>query len=373
MHNNIQIKDVVSSAELKDFIMFPWQIYRQDKNWVAPLIIDQKKLLDEHKNPFCQHARMKHFLALKDGAIAGRISAIINDNHNEFHNEKTGFFGFYESIEDPQASQALFDAAESWLRESGMDRMRGPVNPSTNDTCGLLIDAFDQPPVIMMTYNPEYYAQLFEGAGLEKSKDLYAYYLEASFMNIKRYERVVERIRKRQKVIIRSLDMKRFYDEVDLVKEIYNEAWEKNWGFIPMTDPEMTHMAKELKPVVVPDLTLFAMVEGQAVGFALALPDMNQALARINGRLLPFGLPKLLWYGRKVNMLRIIITGLRKDFRKTGIDAIFYYEIQKRAAKRKIFSAELSWVLEDNQEMRRAIENMGAYHYKTYRIYDKII
>jgi GNAT superfamily N-acetyltransferase len=371
MAKNIKVEAITTKADLKRFIMFSWEVYRGNPNWVAPLIIDQKKLLDQKNNPFYEHSQIQNFLAYSNGEIVGRISAIINDNHNKFHNEKTGFFGFYESHDDPDVCAALFDAAENWIRDRGMDRMRGPVNPSTNDNCGLLIDAFDQPAVVMMSYNPSYYVNLFEHAGLQKSKDLFAYYLDKSDINLKKIERVINIIRKKMKVTIRYLNMKQFKRDVDLVKEIYNEAWERNWGFVPMTDAEIDHMAKGLKPVVVPELAMFALVDGEPVGFSLAVPDMNQALIKINGRLFPFGLPRVLWHSRKIDMLRVIITGLRKDFRKTGIDGLFYYETYARGVERGFSRGEFSWILEDNLAMRHALENLGAHIYKTYRIYDK--
>lgn len=371
MVNSISIKPIYDKADLKIFILLPWDIYKGDSNWVAPLIMDQKKLLDPQSNPFFQHAQMQCFLAFKDGTPAGRIAAIINDNHNQFHQEKTGFFGFFESRNDPEVAKALFEAAENWVSEKGMERLRGPTNPSTNDTCGLLVDAFDSPPVVMMSYNPPYYLDLIEACGLQKAKDLFAYYLEDANFGKEKIKRVIDIVKKRHNVEIQSFNMKNFYQDVELVKKIYNEAWEKNWGFVPMTDAEMDHMAKELKPVVVPELAMFAFIENKPVGFSLSLPDLNQALGKINGRLFPFGLAKVLWYSRKIDMLRVIILGIQKEYRKSGIDALFYLETRERGVGRGINRGEFSWILEDNFPMRNTLEKFGSRIYKTYRLFDK--
>lgn len=371
MTNNIIVKPVNNKADLRKFILFPWDIYKNDKNWVAPLIMDQKKLLDTDRNPFFQHAQIQCFLAFKNGNRVGRVAAIINENHNQFHQEKTGFFGFFECYNDKDVSKALFESAETWIRSKGMDRIRGPVNPSTNDTCGLLVDAFDSPPVVMMTYNPSYYLDLFESYGLQKSKDLYAYYIEESNADLKKINRVMDLAKKKYNVELRSADMKHFERDVEIVKEIYNEAWEKNWGFVPMTDAEMNHMAKELKPVVIPDLAMFAFVNDYPVGFSLSLPDLNQALGKISGRLFPFGLPKILWYSRKIDMLRVIILGVRKEYQKSGIVALLYLSIREKGVKNGIWRGEFSWILEDNYPMRNTLEKFGARIYKTYRLFDK--
>ncbi|MCH8125229.1 N-acetyltransferase [candidate division KSB1 bacterium] len=371
MPESIIVKPVSSKVDKRKFILLPWDIYKDDSNWVAPLIMDQKKLLDTNKNPFYQHAQIQCFLAYKSNEIVGRIAAIINDNHNNFHQENTGFFGFFESRNDPNISKALFEAAESWIREKGMVRMRGPVNPSINDTCGLLVDAFDSPPVVMMTYNPSYYSQLFESFGLQKSKDLLAYYLSKTNIELGKIKRVVSIIKKKYNIELRSIDMKHFKRDVNIVKDVYNEAWEKNWGFVPMTDAEMDHMAKELKPIIIPELALFAFINDQPVGFSLSLPDLNQALAKINGRLIPFGLPKILWYSRKIDMIRVIILGIRKKFRKSGIDSLFYLETYSRGVNIGMSRGEFSWILEDNYPMRHTLEKIGSKIYKTYRIFDK--
>lgn len=369
--STVTIRPVQKKTELKKFMLFPWQIYKNDPNWVAPLLVNEKNLLDMSRNPFYQHSEGQYFLAYKNGEIVGRIEALINDNHNKFQEEKTGFFGFYESINDENVAKALFEAAENWIRERGMDRMRGPMNPSTNDTCGLLVDAFDQPPVLLMTYNPPYYQDLFEKSGLEKSKDLYAYYMDTSVPISDKIKRIAGLIKKRHKLEIRPANMKKLRQELEILKGIYNDAWSKNWGFVPMTEAEFDHLAKELKSIVVPELAIFAYVDGEPAGFSLALPDMNQAMHKINGRLLPIGLFKLLWYSRKIDLIRVIIMGIRKQFQKMGIDAVFYYETYVKGVEKGYTRGEFSWILEDNYPMRHSLENWGSKVYKTYRIYDK--
>lgn len=370
MSKEITIQPVQSKRDLKKFILFPWKIYKGDPNWVPPLIMEMKKMFDPKKNPFFQHAEVENFLAYRDGEIVGRISAIINDNHNEFHNEKTGFFGFYESVNDLEVARTLIGTAAEWVKDRGMDRLRGPMNFSTNDTCGLLVDGFDSPPVVEMTYNPPYYADLFEKAGLKKVKDLYAYYMDDSTPISPKIERIANILKKRHNVTVRSINMKKLREELDLVKIVYNDAWSKNWGFVPLTDAEIDYIADQLKTIVDPELAIFAFVNGEVAGFSVSLPDFNQALIKINGRLFPFGLFKLLWYSRKIDMIRVFIMGVREKFRHIGLDAIFYYETYMRGTRKGYHKGEFSWILEDNYRMRNTLEKMGARIYKTYRIYD---
>ncbi|MDZ7295856.1 MAG: hypothetical protein ONB14_10615 [candidate division KSB1 bacterium] len=364
------VRPVASRRDLDRFVKLPWSIYRGNPYWVPPLIVDVKKLLDRKKNPFFQHSEAEYFLAERDGLVVGRIAAIVNDNHNKFHNEKTGFFGFFECINDQEVANALFDAAASWLRNKGMEIMRGPMNPSTNDTIGLLLDAYDKPPVIMMTYNPPYYVDLVNGYGMTKVMDVYAYWMDASQPLPEKLIRVTEKVRTKEGLQFRSINMKDFWGEVDRIHQIYNKAWSYNWGFVPMTTEEFHHLAKDLKSVVDPDLAFIAEMNGQPVGFCLTLPDFNQALHKINGRLLPFGIFKLLYYARKINQARVITMGVIREYQKRGIDGLFYLETYRRAVAKGYKGGEFSWVLENNVMMRRTAEMMGGKIYKTYRIYD---
>ncbi len=371
MRDSPEILSVTSKKELDTFIKLPWRIYRGDPNWVPPLLMEQRGLLDTGKNPFFMHSEIQHYLARRGKEFVGRISAIIDHNYNDFQKEKTGFFGFFESINDREVSGTLLSAAEKWIRDQGMNRVLGPTNPSTNYVLGLLIDSFDKPPVIQMPYNPAYYVDLFADYGLTKGHDLYAYYMEDITPISDKIKRVVERVRKRKNVTVRSINFKRLKEEIQLIKIVYNDAWERNWGFVPWTDEEIEHAGKDLKMGAIEDLVLLAFVEGEIAGFSLSLPDLNQALKRINGRLLPFGLIKILWYSRKIDMLRVLALGVRKKFQNLGLDAIFYYETYTRGIKHGFRRGEFSWLLENNHAMRNAIENWGARIYKTYRLYTK--
>ncbi|MEK7447864.1 MAG: N-acetyltransferase [Planctomycetota bacterium] len=361
----------------KLFIHLPWRIYppQADHYWVPPIISEEWKLLDPATNPFYQHADVSLFLALDEKRQpVGRIAAIVNHQHLKFHQEKIGFFGFFESINSPEAAQLLLDTARHYLQSKGMTAMRGPMNFSINDTCGLLIEGFDSPPTFLMTYNPSYYPELFEKCGLAKLKDLYAYYMNPDTVNLpQKINRITERIQSRNEITVRHPDMKNLDREVKIIQEIYNRAWEDNWGALPMTDAEIQFMLKGLKPLLVPEFLLIAEVGGQPTGFSLTLPDYNQAIKKMNGRLWPFGFFRFLLEKRKIKKLRMITMGVVKEFRKRGIDVIFYLESIKQAQRLGYREAELSWVLEDNDLMNRTIQSLGARIYKKYRIYQKVI
>jgi hypothetical protein len=366
----IEIVPVKSDRDLDRFVRFPWKIYRGDPNWVPPLIGDTKNMLRPAKHPFFKHADVELFLARRRGELVGRIAAIVNHNHNSFAEEKTGFFGFFETIDDPAVSGALLEAAGRWCAERGMDRLRGPASFSTNDECAMLIDGFDSPPCVMMPYNPRYYPTLLENAGYTKVKDLVAFYLKSETIP-DRLIRFAEEIAKRENVSVRSLDMRHFREEVDRVRIVYNLAWERNWGFVPMTDEEIEHMAKSLKPVVDRDLIIFLEKDGSPIGFTMALPDVNQAIRHANGRLFPFGLLKILYYARKIRKLRVLTLGILKEYRGKGLDVLLYLQLFRNGFRKNYNEGEFSWVLEDNAVMRRPLERIGARVYKTYRFYEK--
>ncbi len=364
------IVQVTSRRDLNDFIKLPWTVYRGDKHWVPPLILERREFLNPRKNPFFDHAKVRLLLAREGkGAAIGRIVGIVNHNHIQTHQENAGFFGLFESLDDQVTANLLFDAAAAFLRAEGMEIMRGPENMSVNDDLGLLIDGFDYPPVIMMPYNPPYYVRLVETYGFSKSRDLFAYSGVGPGVP-ERLTRGVELIRKRYKFRVRPLDFSRFAEEERKIHRLYNEAWQANWGAVPMTDAEFHHMASSLKLIADPELCLIAEVGDEPAGFSLALPDLNQALTRLNGRLLPFGIFKLLWYGRKIDGLRVIAMGVKKEFRHMGIDTCFYHETYLRGYAKGIVRGEMSWVLEDNALMNRALVNMGLKLYKRYRLYD---
>ena len=368
----LRVEPVSSKKDLKEFILLPWKVYRNDPNWVPPLILDMKNMLNKKKNPFFLHSDAEFFLARRGDEVVGRIAAILNNRHNEFHGEKTGFFGFFEVLPDYEAAAALFDTAAQWVKDRGMEVLRGPTNYSTNDTCAFLLEGFDSPPVILMTYNPPYYLEYSERYGFEKAKDLYAYFMSSDQPVPERLVRLSEAIRRRDDVVLRSVNMKRFWEEVETVFKIYNDAWSRNWGFVPLTHEEIKHIAKDLKQVIDPDLALIAEIKGEPAGFSLALPDINQALIKIrNGRLFPFGLPKLLWYMRKISGIRVFTMGVVHKYRLRGIETLFYVETYRRGTGKGHRWGEFSWILEDNRMMNRAAQALGARVYKKYRIYEK--
>jgi len=361
---------VTSRGLLRKFIKFPWIIYKNDENWVAPLISEMKKKFDRSKNPFFRYADVQPFLAIRGTKIVGRIVAINNPRHNEFHKEKTGFFGLFECIEDAQVAKALVDAAAQWLRQRGMEVIRGPVNFSSNEEWGLLIEGFDDPPAIMMPYNPPYYTLLLESCGLRKAKDLYAYTIDDTAVMPEKVLRITELVRKKTNITFRSINFAHLKHEIEVLKSVYNSAWTANWGFYPMTEEEFDYMAKELKRFAVPDLILIAEVDGKPAGFSLTLPDIYQALKRCNGRLFPFGILKFLRDRKKIDRARVMVLGIVEVFRRRGIDALFYLETFQRGKRLGYKRGELSWVLEDNVTMNSPLEAIGARLYKKYRIYE---
>ncbi len=374
---DVDISPVRTAADLDAFIQLPWRIYDGDPNWVPPLRGELRKLLDRKKHPFHQHADVEYFLARRRGAsgsrpgeVVGRIAAIVNHAHNDFHEEKTGFFGFFESVPDQRVASLLLQSAEDWLRQHGQERMRGPASFSSNEEWGLLVDGFDSPPMVMMTYNPRTYVDLLEGHGLTKAKDLVAYWLTEEDVRTRVF-RLAAAVRKRRRVDVRRLDMRRFRKEVEVVRDLYNQAWEKNWGFVPMTDAEIDQLAKDLKSVIDPSLVAFAEKDGRPIGFVLALPDATSGLQKADGRLFPFGFLHIRRGLRRAKHLRVLTLGVLRDFRNTGADILLYASLFEGAVERGIRSGELSWVLEDNEAMRKPLESIGARVYKTYRIYEQ--
>ena len=374
---DLVVEKVRDSRELKTFVLFPWKVYAGDPHWVPPLIGSMMKMLDKSHHPFHAHADVEYFLARRrgdrggnqPGEVVGRIAAIVNHAHNTFHEETTGFFGFFETVEDPEVASLLLETAASWLRERGMTVMRGPASFSSNEEWGLLVDGFDRPPMVMMPYNPPAYAEHLERHGLEPSKDLVAYYMTEQDLT-GRIGKLKERLQRNSPIEIRTLEKKRFAQEVEIVRDLYNAAWEKNWGFVPMTNDEIDHMAKELKSVVDSEIVVFAELEGKPIGFALALPNVNQAVQKANGRLFPFGLLKILLEARKIREIRVLTLGVLKEYRGMGADILMYMSLYENGIRRGYRAGEFSWILEDNQPMRRALDQIGAQVYKTYRLYD---
>lgn len=366
------VSEAVTAGDMARFIRFPWEIYRHDPHWVPPLISERQAFLDRRKNPFFEHADVKFLLATEpSGRICGRIAAIVNHRHVAQHGEKTGFFGLFECVQDRQVATALFDAAAAFLRSHGMTAMRGPENLSINDDIGLLVEGFDLPPAIMMPFNPPYYPELVESCGFRKTKDLFAYYGDTRQQQMPaKVVRGMELCRRRYKFEVRPVDLRRFDQEIEEVYRVYTQAWEENWGAVAMTRKEFDYLVAQFKGAVDPDLFLIATVGGEVAGFSLALPDFNQVLIKLHGRLFPFGILKLLWYRRKIDMIRVVTTGIVKKFRQRGIDSCFYYETWQRATAKGMPRGEMSWILEDNAAMNNALRNLGLRVYKRYRLYD---
>lgn len=364
------VAPVRSREDHREFLAFPYRHYREDPFWVAPLRVAQKELFDTTRHPFWKHAELQCFLARGPAGTVGRIAAIIDRNYNEFHQEAAGFFGFLEMVNDPEVARALLEAASGWLRERGARLLRGPLNPSTNYECGLLVEGFDSSPWVMMPYNPPYYGELIERAGWRRAKDLYAYYLNTEIVTLSKVERVAARAMKAGELRVRPLRRRDFRAEAALAWEIYSSAWSRNWGFAPMTRDEFLHLAGEMKPLANPELVLFAEIAGKPVGFVLALPDLNRALKPARGRLFPLGLLKIMYHKRTIRGMRVITLGVLEPYRTAGVAAALYAEIIRRGIQQGFREAEMSWVLEDNVLMNRSLDALSARRYKTYRIYE---
>ena len=335
--------------------------------------MDRRKMLDRKKNPFYKHAEMETFLAERDGKIVGRIAAIINHNHNREHEENIGFFGFFECFDDQDVANALFDTAATWLRTKGVTAMRGPVSPSVNDEYGLLVDGFDLPPAILMVYNPPYYQKLIENYGFKKAKDLYAYHVHSNKVFTDKLKRVSEIVRNKSGVVFRSLDMKRFDEEVKTIRDLYNKGWSRNWGEVPMTEEEFNYVANDLKAIVDPSIVIIAEVRGKPVGFGMSLPDYNMILKdNKRGWLIP-GLLRVLLFRKRIDFCRIVILGVVPEFLNSGIGGVLFYETAVRAVANGYPHGEASWVLEDNVMMNRGAELLRGDKWKTYRIYDYVL
>lgn len=373
----IEVVPVTTNKLRKTFLKFPWSIYQNDAHWVPPLLLERKQFLDPKKNPFFKTGKAELFVAFQNGHPVGRISAHTFPRHNEIHKDRVGFFGFFETINNPIVAQELVRTAEQWLAKEGCTHIRGPMSFTINDEIGTLIDGFDSRPYILMGHNPTYYPRLLESCGLGKIKDLYAWSYKPGAITPAAVE-LADATRATPGLEMRSLNMKKFEEEIRLLVKMFNEIWAQNWGFVPMTEEEVSHMAKELKPLIDPELTFFATVNGDPAALVLCLPDINELLATMNGSLFPLHWIKLLkkvvtrrWDGTRMAML-----GVRKPYRGSAFGALsvlMNVEIHLRGLKRGLQKAELSWTLEDNERINRGIAFMGGKHYKTYRVYQKQI
>lgn len=366
---SIKVIEVQTDNRLDAFIKFPFSLYSENYFYVPPLIKELKEQFS-NKNPFFKHAKARYFIAEKDGKCAGRIISIVNPRHLQFHGEKAGFFGFFECVNDAGVSSALMDKASEELKREGMEIIRGPMNFSTNEECGFLINNFEEFPMLMTPYNMPYYNDLMEGYGMHKAKDLYAYSHDVKDMLPEKVLRVAA-IAEKRGVTVRPVNKKRFLEEMRVFKEIYNSAWGNNWGFIPLTDAEIDYMGNRLRQIVVPELTLIAEENGKPIGFLGLLPDFNYVLRHMNGRVNPVTIIKALYYSKKIKDLRLLLLGIKKGYRNKGVDAIMFREGFKGIKKGGYKRIEFSWILEDNIPVRRIIELIGGRLYKKYRIYEK--
>ena len=371
--SDVRIDRVVSRRDLGRFIRFPWTVYKGDPNWVPPLVSEVKAKVDAAKHPFFEHAERELFLARRGEMVTGRIAAVLDRLHNEVHGEKVVFFGLYESLDDPETARALLDAVAAWGAGRGMDTLRGPMNLSLNDEAAFLAEGFDSPPMIMMSYNPRYYLDLMAACGMVKAKDLYAFRMSRDHGVAEKVAGIVERSQKEFPFAVRTIDMGNLDREAGIVARIYNGGWARNWGFVPWTDAEMKHTVKSLKAIADPELVLFAEREGKPAGFALGLPDYNEILRGVNGRLFPFGIFKLLLGRRKIKGMRAAVFGLMPEYFHTGLSYLLYSELEKRAVRRGYQWGELSWQLEDNEAINRFAASIGARLYKRYRIFERPI
>ena len=373
------VRPVATRADLATFVSFPERLYASDPNWIPPLRSSVRALLDRSRHPFYgggDNADAELFLAEDDRQVLGRVAAIHNHASNRFHDENVVCFGFFESVERQDVAGSLLEAVETWARDRGASVVRGPMNPSTNYECGLLVDGFDRPPVLMMTYNPPWYPRLVEGAGYRKAKDLLAYLSPVHANSLDRLERLADRARSRNPgLVTRPADLSAFRREVDRIRRIYNDAWQRNWGFVPMTEAEMVALARDLKPLVHPELLRFAEIDGHPAAFLLAVPDWNPVLRDLGGSVIRHPLRALrhvlFTTPRDLEGVRLITLGVVEGHRRRGLEAVLFAESIRAALDLGYEWAEYSWILEDNELTKRAVRLMDGELYKTYRVYDK--
>lgn len=370
--SSVQIVPVTSRSQQKQFMQLAWDLHKQDPNWIPPLRQNQKELLNFARHPFYDNAKIQTFMALRDGKVVGRIAAVVDGAHNDYHKEKRGFCGFFESINDTTVSRALFDAAKAWLKKEGMTAMRGPCNPSMNNECGLLIEGFDSPPTFMMTYNPAYYEKLFDDYGFKKAHDLYAFWGHVSMLETldKKLDFVIQEATRRFNIKVRPIDKKNYQRDIETFLKIYNAALPGTWGFVPLSEGELKHMAKGFKHLIAPEMTTFAEVDGKPVGCVFGLLDYNPRIKEIDGKLFPFGFLKLLWNKKAIKKIRLISTNVVPEFQKWGVGLVLLNRLAPEVVKWGVEEAEFSWVLESNKLSRGTLERGGAKKTKTYRIYD---
>jgi GNAT superfamily N-acetyltransferase len=373
--SQVTVAPVASRRERKLFLEFPWRHYRGDPNWIPPLRQNQKELVGFAKHPFYDDAKGQAFLATRNGEVCGRILALVNHAHSRLYNEKRGFFGFFESTNDQAVAHGLFDAACDWLRAQGMTDVRGPLNPSQNYECGLLVEGFDAPPTFMITYNKPYYGDLVESYGFAKTQDLYSFWGHVDMLKSldKKLSFVVQEAAERFNIKVRPFNPKRFSEELEIFLDIYNQSLEGTWGFVPLSKSEGRHMGAGLKHLIVPELAILAEVDGRVVGGTFGLLDYNPRIKQMDGRLFPFGFLKLLFRRREIKRVRLMSTNVLPEFQRWGVGLVLVNGIVPKALEWGIEIGEFSWVLESNHLSRKTLERGGAKRDKVFRIYDKVL
>ncbi len=368
----VSVVPVTTRSQQKAFIKFAWSLYEGDPNWIPPLLINIKELLNYKQHPFYDKGEIQTFLAMCNGRVVGRIAAIVDGHHNEFHKESRGMFGFFECIDDQTVANLLFDAAKNWFAERQIVLMRGPANPSQNYEWGLLIEGFHSPPTFMMTYNKPYYAQLVENYGFQKSQDMYAFEGHIDMLSglDPKLLFIAEEAQRRFNIDVRRVDKKNFEQDIRSFLEIYNRALPGQWGFTPLSEGELLAIAGGLKHLIVPEMTSIAEVDGKPVGVVFGLLDYNPLIKEIDGRLFPFGILKLLWKRKNIKRIRLISTNVLPEYQRWGLGLVLVNRMLPDALEWGIQEAEFSWVLESNRLSRGTLERGGAKREKTYRIYD---
>jgi hypothetical protein len=366
----VSIVEAITPPLVRQFVELPYWLYARDPHWVPELRRDARRRISRGRNPFFLHASMALFLAVRDGRPRGRVAAIQDYAHEDTHGERLAWFGFFEA-DDPLVARALLDAVERWGAAEGCTAVRGPANPSLNESAGLLIEGFDDAPYVLMPYNPPAYATYIEDAGYRKIKDLWAWDIDLTRPLGERIVKLAARVKSRYAVTVRALRMKAFEEDLELLLRVYRSAWDRNWGFVPPTDEEARQLAADLRPIVDPEIVLIAEIDGQPAACVVALPDVNQVLARMGGRLLPFGLWHFLRRKQTIDRGRLMLLGVVAEHRRSGLYPLLIAELHRRGIARGYRRAELSWTLEDNAEINAGIEAAGARHRKTYRLYEK--
>jgi hypothetical protein len=372
----IEVLEIQSRKDWKAFLRLPWHIYQEDPHWVPPLLVEQKKMLNPKVNPFFQAGKASSWITREQGRVTGRILAFIDPHHNQFHQDKVGFVGFFECIDDQDTANRLFQQAAAWLKQAGAEVVRGPVNLSMSNESGVLTSGFDHAPFVQMNHTPPYYQKLFENGGFRASHLLRAYIITVDeILNNKpllpRLRRIADRVAQQNQFTIRPINMKRYREEVLNITRLYNEFMKGNWGFVPASEEEMFFMGESLKLVIDPEMVFFIEREGKPVGCSLSVPNINQLLPHLNGKLFPFGFLKFLYHRRRIKRMRLMLLGVEQGFRNKGLDILLYHHTIKQGMKQGYTAAELSWISDDNATLISIMDKLGASLYKTYQVYDK--